>query len=731
MHARRAALAFAVCCAVAPAARAERLLTAEPAGRTAVARPGLGAVERLRVDDAALGRLRQRTTAVIDDLPLGRTRRATLDVHRVEPLAPDARLVVMTAAGPRAGTPPDETYFAGTVRGEPGAYAFVAAGRERVHGFVVSGGDLYAFGPDTAGRHRSWTLSQLDASTFRAPGDFCHLDLHTEAMSAPSALATLRRQLGAVSPPVAKVGTLRRVQVALETDREFFEKFGDEQLAMDYLASLTAAANVIYERDVALRIQLSYVRLWASGSDPWTTGDTEQALYEVQDYWLDPENGMGAVAGERDVVHFLSGKSVTGGIAYLDAVCDPTYGFGVSQVFGGFDVMDPYDIWDVMVFVHELGHNFGSQHTHCYDPPIDKCFNTEPSTPSQTCYDGPIVYTSAGTIMSYCHLNPSGGLSNVQLLFGDRVSDQIRSFTAAQSCLDVVPVTCGNGAPDAGEECDDGNATNGDGCSDACTIETTCGDGAKEGKEQCDDANVAAGDGCSPVCTVEGCPSGWVDPGETCDDGNTASGDGCDAACQREPLCGDGVLDAGELCDDGNTVSGDGCSAGCATEACTIAIPHQTLWAPARLTILHGARSDRLKLRVRFAIPTPPGDLAVTAAGLRLQIADAAEAPALDVVVPGGTRWRGKGARLDYTDASGASSGGIQRVTLRPSGGGGVTDVDLRLHGKGSFPITGDDLPVTVTLLLGDEAAGAAGACGRYAFPVCTATRTGKKIVCR
>ncbi|MCW5893160.1 MAG: DUF4215 domain-containing protein [bacterium] len=725
MLASRILLAVAVCAVAAPA-HAERLVSAEPAGRGAVSRPGLGAVERLRVDPGALGRLRGRTAAVIDDLPLGRTRRATLDLRRIEPLTPDARLVVMTAGGPRAGTPPDEAYFAGSVRGEPGTYALVVAGRSRVHGFVVSGGDLYAFGPDQAGRHRSWTLSQLDAATWKAPGDFCHLDLHKEAMSAPSALAALRRQLEAAPPPVAKLGTLRRVQVAVETDREFFEKFGDAQLAMDYLASLTAAANVIYERDAQLRIQLSYVRLWESGNDPWTTGDTEQALYEVQDYWLDPAHAMGAVAGTRDLVHFLSGKPVTGGIAYLDAVCDPTYGFGVSQVFGGFDVMDPYDIWDVMVFVHELGHNFGSPHTHCYNPPIDRCFNAEPS-----CYGGAVVWSSSGTLMSYCHLNPSGGLANVKLLFGDRVGSRIKDFTRAQSCLDVVPTSCGNGSLDADEECDDGNTASGDGCSDACTLETTCGDGVIEGKEQCDDGNAVAGDGCSPVCTPEVCGSGVVDPGETCDDGNTTPGDGCDAACQREPRCGDGTLDADEECDDGNTVSGDGCSAGCAAESCAVVIPHQKLWAPARLTILHGARSDRVKLRARFGIPVPPANLAVGTAGLRIEVADATEAPALALTVPGGARWRGKGARLDYVDASGTSSDGVQRVTLRPAVGAGVTNVDLRLRGKGSFPVTGADLPVSVTVLLGDEAAGTAAACGRYAFPLCTATRTGKKIVCR
>lgn len=68
------------------------------------------------------------------------------------------------------------------------------------------------------------------------------------------------------------------------------------------------------------------------------------------------------------------------------------------------------------------------------------------------------------------------------------------------------PPTCGNGvrAPSA-EQCDDGNTTNGDGCSSTCTIEAApaCGDGTIAGSEACDDGNPSSGDGCSSTCTVE------------------------------------------------------------------------------------------------------------------------------------------------------------------------------------------------------------------------------------
>ena len=74
-----------------------------------------------------------------------------------------------------------------------------------------------------------------------------------------------------------------------------------------------------------------------------------------------------------------------------------------------------------------------------------------------------------------------------------------------------------------------------------------CGNGAIELGEQCDDSNTVDGDGCSSVCAVEA-PAGW-----TCNPIYYGAGDGCD--------CGCGIMDADcasstaicawEYCDDG------------------------------------------------------------------------------------------------------------------------------------------------------------------------------------
>ena len=99
---------------------------------------------------------------------------------------------------------------------------------------------------------------------------------------------------------------------------------------------------------------------------------------------------------------------------------------------------------------------------------------------------------------------------------------------------------------------------------------SVCGDGVYDPGEDCDDGNRQDGDGCSAQCRLEdlaSCGNAKLNPGETCDDGNVSDGDGCSATCQSEGKCGDGSLDPGEQCDDGNASIGDGCSSKCLLEA--------------------------------------------------------------------------------------------------------------------------------------------------------------------
>ncbi len=114
----------------------------------------------------------------------------------------------------------------------------------------------------------------------------------------------------------------------------------------------------------------------------------------------------------------------------------------------------------------------------------------------------------------------------------------IVAFDVAQPVF--VAFGCGNGDPDPGEECDDGNTSNTDACVSGCA-DAECGDGfVRAGMEACDDANEDNTDACLTTCALAICGDGFVRAGmEECDDGNLETGDGCDGECQNETVGGD------------------------------------------------------------------------------------------------------------------------------------------------------------------------------------------------
>ena len=64
---------------------------------------------------------------------------------------------------------------------------------------------------------------------------------------------------------------------------------------------------------------------------------------------------------------------------------------------------------------------------------------------------------------------------------------------------------CGNGVVDGGEQCDDGNLSNGDACLNSC-LNAKCGDGVvRVGAEECDDGNLSNEDTCLNSCVNAGC----------------------------------------------------------------------------------------------------------------------------------------------------------------------------------------------------------------------------------
>lgn len=231
----------------------------------------------------------------------------------------------------------------------------------------------------------------------------------------------------ALLPPPTKAATgspLFEAVVAIDTDNEFnFKKFANSTASANtWIANLFVAMNVFYERDVDLRLVqgTTFLRLdpdvpptfnddpyanFACPGPPFPAAGSTQ-LNEFGTYWAANHAGV-----NRVFAALLSGKSCSNnsasGIAWVDGYCEKQNtggGYSINQVF----ITNFGSAFDARLVGHELGHNAGSPHTHCYVPPIDTCYNQE------ACYGGPTAcpLEGNGTLMSYCHTGVCGAVQN-------------------------------------------------------------------------------------------------------------------------------------------------------------------------------------------------------------------------------------------------------------------------------------------------------------------------------
>ena len=224
---------------------------------------------------------------------------------------------------------------------------------------------------------------------------------------------------------------LQQIELAVETDYEFFELFGNAEDAAAYVTAMYAAVSDIYIRDVNSRVVLSFVRLWDNPNDLFNEG--EDPLSSFQQYW-----NFSMTHVQRDVAQFFTGRRNlnAGGVAYVNGLCNAFSYSWAGYALGFFSDLN-HTSWthrDIMVTAHELGHNCGTFHTHDYG--LDTC-DQEASPPRR------------GSIMSYCGQTFSGGDANHDLWFHEFTAVLMRGFIFTQAC--IADDCNANGNPDSAD----------------------------------------------------------------------------------------------------------------------------------------------------------------------------------------------------------------------------------------------------------------------------------------
>ena len=248
----------------------------------------------------------------------------------------------------------------------------------------------------------------------------------------------------------------------------------------------------------------------------------------------------------------------------------------------------------------------------------------------------------------------------------------------------------------------------------ACDIgatESSCGDHVQDPGEQCDDGNLTDGDGCDSSCTTTACGNGVVTTGEECDDGPANGADGCcSSTCTLVDADGDGVCDRDDPC----------------TGTRVITIPHVSV------TNLDKAGNESIRVSGETRLPFPINPpLDPLAHGVRFILSGTA-GPILDTGIPAVpgvlAQWKvsGSGRRWLYVRLP----PGIVRFAL--------LDKSPTVPGLVRFVITGIHFPLALSpsvlplrmLVVLDGTRTTSAQCAQ-ATPTCTFNATVRRVACK
>ncbi|HYC55506.1 MAG TPA: fibronectin type III domain-containing protein [Candidatus Binatia bacterium] len=346
--------------------------------------------------------------------------------------------VVEEAGGSRRVKMDKPVYLRGGLDGKAGSIAVLSVHDDgEIRGIVSAPGATWLMqaGGDSDGGgaagSRGLRSSKVDPSTRSRKFDCGSAEEHQ--LIDGSDLAADMAAGGASGAQIAALPLSYTAQIAVELDYEYFLQHGSSVTnAVRYASDLVAFTSSISLSELGMNIKIPFIRVWTTENDPYSGLSNSDRLAQVRSWWNsnDPSHcaGQACTTVKRATTLYLSSARTNGGIAYISALCDAyrspgsSYGYAlVGSISGSFDIGNPRVVWDIVGTSHELGHNFGSQHTHCYQPAVDTCY----AQANSNCYSGtaslpagcPGGGQGCGTIMSYCHLL-SGGMSNLTLTYG-------------------------------------------------------------------------------------------------------------------------------------------------------------------------------------------------------------------------------------------------------------------------------------------------------------------------
>ncbi len=370
--------------------------------------------------------------------------RVDLELVRVDVTTADFKVVTSDSNGQAVPYEPG-VHYRGKIKGDPDSHAAVSVFRDEVMGSYFTEGDGTVvigrlLGQNPKGDHIVYPSRIIDAHhdfTCATEDDGDDDGRRGARVSAvPDGLDFLAAPgVSASALDKADKAIVKCVRVYVEAAYDIYQNKGSSSAVTNYVTGFFNQSAVLYSNE-SIPISLSQVYVWTS-NDPYSdTGSSSTMLSGFQSY----RNSFNGDVGH--LVAFHGGGGIAAGFsAFCNSNIDNRQCFsGVNSSYSNV----PTFSWTVQVFTHEMGHLFGSRHTHACvwngnNTAIDGC-----SAPEGTC-SRPGLPSGGGTIMSYCHLSGNPGI-NFNNGFGPQPGSTIRSRFNAASCLGTCDTGGGGGS---------------------------------------------------------------------------------------------------------------------------------------------------------------------------------------------------------------------------------------------------------------------------------------------